>query len=173
MILTYDAVDVYDGGFNAEADSMVQFLNEIRNDFTLNERKLVTWFKAMLHNDLTGYLQVCREIAEFDADWQWNTGWGAFNVNRLYEAENWFAQVDPDKSGLAATFESFWGTYGATLHMLGKHEAELQVVNDRRQRFPESRNAFVMEIIAHIALGNLQEAKDLSSNSRFFCVRAT
>ncbi len=154
----------YDGGFNAEADSMVQFLNEIRDDFTLNERKLVTWFKAMLHNDLTGYLQVCREIAEFDADWQWNTGWGAFNVNRLYEAENWFAQVDPDKSGLAATWESFWGTYGATLHMLGKHEAELQVVNDRRQRFPESRNAFVMEIIAHIALGNLQEAKDLKKD---------
>ncbi|MEE9168801.1 MAG: serine/threonine-protein kinase, partial [bacterium] len=158
------AIAFYDGGFNAKADSMLQFLNKIRNDFTSNERKLITWLKAMLHNDLTGYLQVCREIAEFDTDWQWNTGWGAGRVNRLYEAEEWFARVDSVKGSLAITWEPFWDVYGTALHMLAKHEAELQVVNKRRKRFPESRAAFVAEIIVHIALGNLQKALELKKD---------
>ncbi|MFQ5710052.1 MAG: protein kinase, partial [bacterium] len=150
-------------GSYAEADSVLKILNQKRNDLTLNERKLVTWMKAMVHNDLTGFLQSSREIAEFDADWHYNVAWGAGRLNKLYEAEEWYAQIDPDSSWVK-TWEPYWGQYGVVLHMLGKHEDELLVVNDRRRRFPESRTALVAEIIVHVVLGNLQRALDLKKN---------
>jgi tetratricopeptide (TPR) repeat protein len=153
----------YDFGFLAEGDSMVEFLNDIRNDFTLQERKLIIWFKTMLHNDLTGYLQVCREITEFDADWHWNTGWGAVRLNRLSEAVEWFSQIDPDNS-FSSMWEGYWIIHEVTLHMLGRHEDELQVVNEHRQRFQESLYALVEEITAHMALGNLQKAMELKKD---------
>ena len=153
----------YEGGYNVEADSMVKFLNEIRSDYTLEERKLITWLEAMLYSDLTGYYKVSREIAEFDADWQWNVGWGAYNLNRLYEAEEWFSQVDYARS-FATTWEGYWAYYSTTLHLLDKHEDELSVQKERKRHFPQSRMALVGEVIAHMTLGNVQEALDMKKN---------
>jgi len=152
-----------DGESPAQADSIVEIINQKRNALTLNERKLLTFNESWLNGDLLGFLQVSREIAEFDSDWRYNVGWGAGRLNKLYEAEEWYSKVDPDSSWIK-TFEPYWGEYGWVLHLLGKHEDELRLVDDRRKRFPESRTALVAEILAHIALGNLQSALELKKD---------
>lgn len=130
---------------------------------TLNERKLLLYHQSWLNGDLVRHLQVSREIAEFDSDWHYNVAWGAVRLNRLYEAEEWYTKINPDSSWVK-TWEPYWGEFGFVLHLLGKHEDELRIVKDRRKRFPESRTALVAEILAHIALGNLQDAMDLKKD---------
>jgi len=152
-----------DAGYPAQADSIVEIINQKRNTLTLNERKLLTFYETWLNGDLLGSLQVSREIAEFDSDWRPNIGWGARRLNKLYEAEECYTKIDPDSSWVK-TWEPYWGQYGDVLHMLGKHRDELLVVNDRRRRFPESRTALVAEILVHVALGNLQSALDLKKD---------
>jgi len=146
-----------DNGSYAQADSVVRILNQKRNLLTLNERKLLRFYESWVNGDLLGTLEVSREIIEFDADWGYNVGWAASQVNRLHEAEEWFSKIDPDDSWVES-FEHYWGQYGAVLHMQGKHEDELRIVNDRRSRFPDSRYAIAAEVVAHIALGNLKSA---------------
>ena len=152
-----------DNGSYVQADSVVRILNEKRNLLTLNERKLLRFYESWLNGDLLGTLEVSREIAEFDADWLYNVGWGAVRVNRLNEAEEWFSRIDPDNSWVQ-TYESYWAQYGAVLHMQGKHKDELRIVNDRRSRFPDSRNALVAEVVVNIALGNISKAFSLKKD---------
>jgi len=157
-------IGVYlDNGSYAQADSVVRILNQKRNLLTLNERKLLRFFESWVNGDLLGTLEVSREIIEFDADWGYNVGWGAVRVNRLHEAEKWFSRIDPDNSWVES-FESYWGHYGAVLHLQSEHDDELRIVNDRRSRFPDSRYALVAEVVAHIALGHLKSAVSLKKD---------
>ena len=49
-------------------------------------------------------------------------------------------------------------------HFLGKQEEELRIAEDRRRRFPESRGAMLQEMVAHIALGNVEKALQLKKD---------
>jgi len=149
-----------DSGSFAEADSVVGILNDNRDALTLNERKLATFMGTWVNGDLLGNLRAAREIVEFDPDWSYNVGWAAERLNRLDEAEAWYSKIDPDDSWVK-TWEGYWSQYGDVLHVQGKSEDALRIVEDRRKRFPESRYALVAEVVAHIALGDLKRAVDL------------
>ncbi|NQT25568.1 protein kinase [candidate division KSB1 bacterium] len=143
----------------AKADSIIQTLGNTRESLSMYERKMLLWQEALVSGNRRQALQLNRELSELNSDFYYPTGLAAYRVNRLNEAKEWFSRVDTDR-GFIKHYENYWLISGYVEYLLGNYEEYLELAQDRRKRFPDSRDALYMEMGARIALGQIDRVRE-------------
>ena len=144
-------------GNRPRADSLTLALDQRRDRLTRWERALLDAHLAVLRGDLRGEYRAYSRVVEMTPGGEWNfkLGLAAYKVGQPQEAVDLLSQVDP-RQGWLSQWEPYWSILGASQHLLGDHEQELQDARRGLRQFPESRTMRLREVRALGALGRAE-----------------
>ena len=142
------------------ADSLLSELQSERYQLTPFERATVRFHEASVRGDLEGAYNAAVDRFELDSDGAFYALLEAFWTNRLEKALEFFSHMDMSLPGLAE-WGSSWIMPAQALHQLGRHEEELELAAQLRQRFPEWYRSSEIEYRAFVALGRLDEMEEV------------
>jgi tetratricopeptide (TPR) repeat protein len=155
-------------GDYAEAESLVQRLNENRGRLTPLESRYTDYWAAGLRGDHAEALRVLRQaekLAPGDYVINFLLGNLALRLNRPQETVDTYAKMDP----------TFWyghvtGSWRFLIladahHMLGESDKELETARRGREYFPNLVSLRAIEARAFAAMGRIQEVENVIDDS--------
>jgi len=147
----------------AQADSVREIMSHSLDKMTLQERGTYNWLDATLKGDLIGVLEAARKRMEDypNITWYYVVGVQARATNKLYEAIESFAKVNPAESDFSRYWAANWSQPSQTYHMLGQYDRELALARRGREWLPDRRSLLDNEIRALAALGRTDELGEI------------
>lgn len=115
-------------------------------------------YLAKLTGDREAGIEFAREAAELAPGTKalYNLAYDLMAVNRPMEARTALLGLDPDREPMKGWY-GYFGVLSSANHLLGRHEEELAVAREARERYPEARASFVRLVEALGALGMTEE----------------
>jgi DNA-binding SARP family transcriptional activator/Tfp pilus assembly protein PilF/TolB-like protein len=160
--LLYAAVAHGNRGRNAAADSLLEIVEQARDQLSGHDRQFLAYYQAVLQGNLLEASRVSRELAlaEGSSRWRYVSGYDALVINDPQEVIEEFEKIDPTK-GKMKEWLGYWGVLTEARHMLGDHHRELRDARRGREQHPDQLAAFSFEARALAALGHVDEARVL------------
>lgn len=154
-------------GERAVADSLTAFLEQHVERLTSVQRAWVEMYRAWFEGDRAGAYRAAQEARRIapGSIWEFQAGYEALKMNRPREAAQLISGVDLD-SPIARGWLTNWVRLAEALHMLGRHEEELDVARQAKTRFPGRPEVFVMEVQALVGSGNVEGAMAVLDEAR-------
>ena len=156
------AVVLHNLGDFHEADSLLRETEGANDRLGPLHRSQWDWLRATLDGDREAAYRVARNSFErFPSPLgQYTVGFEAAYLNHPGEALRVLDALDPD-TPMMEMVANYWAHLTQALHRLGDHDRELIEARRGRDRHPDNPVELVAEILAHAALGNVQEVADL------------
>lgn len=140
-------------------DSLLDIVEAHRAELSPLHRSFLDIMRSRIHGRLHDEYLASRLMADGQAGFGqglWQHGWAALRVNRPREALEILLQADPDSYSLRGE-PAYWGSLADAYHFLGRHDEELAVAMEARERFSEAASRLVDELEALVALGRVAE----------------
>jgi tetratricopeptide (TPR) repeat protein len=158
-------------GRGEERDSVLGVLESRRHLMTPLEILYFDWLRLDPHEDSELALLKVREIAEIHPTaMAYNHGLDALNMNCLEEAASALERWEKPGGGFLDEYVAFhplyFNVYAKVLHLLGRHQKELEVVMEAQRRFPSERYFRDGEMEARGALGDMEGLEPLIDRDR-------
>ncbi|MFW5950844.1 MAG: BTAD domain-containing putative transcriptional regulator [Gemmatimonadota bacterium] len=149
-------------GDPARQDSVLQLLERRRSHLSPVERAGVDVMRAGLRGDREMVYRIVSEGLRRQpaTEGRLITGGAALATNRPRAAIA-ALRSEPETGATRNRFLGFHNTLTEALHVLGRHEEELEAAREARVRLPERLRPFFLEARALIALHRLDEAQDV------------
>lgn len=141
------------------ADSLLSVAEERGGErLTALQRTQIEMGRAWLEGDHATSYRAAKRFAELAPAGPpiYQTALEAYQIGRYREAARILAGLDPRRADLEGWF-GYWSVRTAALHMLGEHDAELEVAREGRALHPDDRRHPGLELRALGALGQLDE----------------
>jgi tetratricopeptide (TPR) repeat protein len=153
-------------GRYAEAEAIVDKINESRGELTPYERLRLDWLLVRYKENRSDTLWALRRLEEFDPlpNTYYLVGREAYRNNRLNESLTALSSVDRE-SPLISRWFPFWYYLAAVMHLRNDYRKELEEAANGREHFPGRLMALWNEARAHAALGHIQEVQGLLDES--------
>jgi tRNA A-37 threonylcarbamoyl transferase component Bud32/tetratricopeptide (TPR) repeat protein len=152
--LVYAARSMWNSSARGRADSLVKSIRARGAVLSPYLDLEVQYLEAMLAGDGPRALIAIRQAAAKAPAGRasYNVGFTALSVGKPLEAVEALTAVDPDR-GAMRTWAPYWYVLTHAQHLLGRYNDEVTANRAMRQRFPESRAAWVHQVRAFAALG--------------------
>jgi serine/threonine-protein kinase len=156
--LVYAALSHWNTGDYATVDSLVRRTRRPGVILSEYHERLVDHLAATLAGDGEAALRSIRRAVDLAPGSRatYNAALVANALNRPAEALAWLESLDPDRGAMRG-WSSYWTQLAHALHLLGRHERELEAVRAARARHPDRRVGLVLEVRALAALGRQAE----------------
>ncbi|MGE0353253.1 MAG: protein kinase [Gemmatimonadales bacterium] len=164
--LIYAAAGYWNDGEFARAESLLAALDDRRTELNSYQELYVDYLTAFLQGDLTRGYQAIRQAASMapESKATYNLAIIAIRINRPAEAVAALEGLDPDRSAMRG-WSPYWSQYSHALHMVGRHERELEVTREMLKRFPDRRAGWVLSARALAARGRTSAIDSLLAAS--------
>jgi len=155
----------------AEAESIIRFLNENREQFSPLDRILLDWYTADLNGryaEALRYLLQAEKLAPKNTAFNYIHGLLAVNINQPEETVKTFAKLDSiDPDILYTRILGAWriGVLAEALHMLGNYKKELKEIRKGQKHYPNRLRLCAYEARALAALGRIDEVRKVIEES--------
>lgn len=138
----------------ARLDSTLALLEARRPRLNEYQELRLQMLVALMSGDGRAGLEAARRASELapQSRTSYNVALAALGLNRPREALAALEQLDPD-AGTMRDWGPYWSNLTHALHLLGRHQRELEAAREMRRRFPERRVGLVLEVRALAALG--------------------
>lgn len=142
---------------SAQADTIADRLNRVRERLMPLQRHWLDWMLAMKSEDPLGGYRAISAAAELAPErFLFNVAQWATRLNRPRETIEVLTRLGPD--GPYNYEDAYWGLLTRSYHALGEHERELVAAREARRRYPERIGVVTLEVSALTALGKIGEA---------------
>lgn len=151
------------GNFRA-VDSIGKLLNAKRERLSDYEGYYLDRVLAWARGDMTAAYVAAKQIARIapkSSSAAYIAARSATPINRLHEAESGFENLGLNKPQNSL----YYRDYAEVLHMLGKHDKELEVANIGEKTFPDRLQSLVGKVAALAALHRVDELRAVVSRS--------
>ena len=140
----------------AVADSLLRELEAYRDRFSPYERVLFRGLRAEIDGDHDQKMAGVREAARIDPGGtvHYISAAIALEAGRPREAIELYSTLDPD-CPWAPEWTGPWSSWTAALHLLGRHERELEEARRARALHPDRFSALYLELRALVGLGRV------------------
>ena len=159
-------------GQDAEAHSMVEMLEQERDQLSTYDRHVLDWFAYSVEGSreeaLATLLQL-EEIAPGDGFVNFQVGSDALQLNRPRLTVETYAKIDVSvlEHWAESIVMSWWfGNLASAYHFLGEYEKQLEAARDAQEYFPEDLNRRADEAAALVALGKVDELREVIDQSK-------
>jgi tetratricopeptide (TPR) repeat protein len=160
IALLYAASAHMNRGRFADADSLVEIVEQVRDRLSRIDLLTLSWTRARLQGDRTERLRTSRKLAEGHPIWMYQSGYEAILANHPQEAVEAFERIDPTR-GWMKEWVHYWDHLTEARHMLGDHRRELRDARRGREQHPDRLRAFTYEARALGAFGRVDGARVL------------
>ena len=144
-----------------QADSLARIVAQSRDALAPLERHQLDWVLRLAEGDLAGALTAIRSAAEVSGpETLIFVALSAMWTNRPAEAIATLERLDPER-GFASEFFLYWDFLTGTLHIVGRHEDELEQARRGRAQYPTLRFSLGSELRALYALGETESLDSL------------
>ncbi len=140
------------------ADSLLDIVESHEDDLGTMTLSFLRVMRSRLHGDLEEEYLASRAFGDWSGlfgQGLWQLGWAALRVNRPHEALEVLLRADPRSYTLRGEV-GYWTSVTEVHHLLGRHEEELALARQGRERFPESATALRNELMTLAALGRVE-----------------
>jgi tetratricopeptide (TPR) repeat protein/tRNA A-37 threonylcarbamoyl transferase component Bud32/TolB-like protein len=160
-VLMLNRLAVWMLGRGAQADSLTQLLERMRNRMTAMELAEQDWVWGDLYGDRPRSLRGADALYRLDPSANGHmAGLTYMRANRLEGALERFLAVDREAPCLR-DFTMWWLSSAEAYHQLGRHDEELALARAGLERFPDNRGLLDRELWALAALGRFQAVDSL------------
>ncbi len=152
------AIAMRNQGSDAEAEPYLERLHGLRDRMTPYERATTDWLDAGVAGDHAAQLRAARRMAETGPYYIgfYLIAHHALELNRPAEA---LATLDQNAVEIVApNWPAYWHVRAEALHLLGRHERELEAAYEARSQHPEDPSMIGLELNALAALGRSADA---------------
>ena len=144
-----------------QADSLARIVAQSRDALAPLERHQLDWVLRLTEGDLAGALTAIRSAAEVSGpETLIFVALSAIWTNRPAEAIAALERLDPE-SGFASEFFLYWNFLTGSLHVVGRHEDELEQARRGRAQYPNLRITLGSELRALYAIGETESVDSL------------
>jgi tetratricopeptide (TPR) repeat protein len=155
-------------GQYAEADSMLRTIEESRERLGRFERLLVDWYRASLDGQNLEALRIIREADAFAPESRMANylhGLEALNVNRPGETIATYSRFHdtPGEHRVISVWRA--GIFTEALHLLGRHEEEVEATRDGRELYADQLALRAYEVRGLAALGRVEAIRRVIDES--------
>jgi tRNA A-37 threonylcarbamoyl transferase component Bud32/TolB-like protein/tetratricopeptide (TPR) repeat protein len=140
------------------ADSLVQAVMARREAVDAYHLAITDNIAASLRGDTPGAMQASRRATELapGSRARYNLALSLASLNRPAEALAQLDSLDPDQGPMRG-WPAYWSQRSYALHLLGRHDDELETARIMSRRHPEQRVAWVVMARALAATGRIAE----------------
>ena len=144
-----------------QSDSLARIVAQSREVLAPLERHQLDWIVRMSEGDLAGAMVAIRSAAEVSGpETLIFVALNAIWTNRPDEAIAALERLDPE-SGFASDFFLYWDLLTGSLHVVGRHEDELEQARRGRAQYPSLRTTVASELRALYTLGETESVDSL------------
>ena len=167
----YIAVAYGNQGRYAEADKLIQFINENRENLSPFDCHMLDWYIANLKGnseEAFRFIVMAEKLAPKSTVINYMHGFSALEINRPLETVKTYAKIDSvDLEIIYSRISGAWriGMLANALHMLGNYKQELKEAREGQKYYPNSLRFYTIEARALAALGKLDGAREVIEES--------
>lgn len=165
--LLLQAIAYLNLGQPQKSDSLATIMSgNFRNQLIPANRYMVDWLHSELEGNRQQALNAVREAGKLAPNTGHNYQWGleALKMNRPAEVIEAYKTLDPE-TPLMDGWHNYWTVLCSAHHKLANHQKELTCVRNAQRQYPEVNDIVLYKLIAHAALGNLEDILRLAENN--------
>jgi len=162
--LVFAVTSEWNSGEYLRADSTLKLIAPRRARLGAYHERRVAAHEAILRSDGAKAYREFSEASALEPSGRagYSMAWYGFDLGKVEEARRTLRTIDPDR-GMMRGWSPYWSLLVHADHALDDHATELANTRKMRQRFPETRSAWVVEARALAALGRTREIDSLAS----------
>jgi tRNA A-37 threonylcarbamoyl transferase component Bud32/tetratricopeptide (TPR) repeat protein/TolB-like protein len=162
--LVFAVTSEWNAGEYRRADSTLRLIAPRRARLGPYHERRVAAHEAILRSDGAKAYREFSEATALEPSGRagYSMAWYGFDLGKVAEARRTLLEIDPEH-GMMRGWSPYWSLLVHADHALGDHDTELANTRRMRQRFPETRSAWVVEGRALAALGRTMEIDSLAS----------
>lgn len=163
----YIAVGLGNRGEYAKAEEIVRRLDQKKDEFPPFLRHVLDWYRSSLqgHNeDALRSVREARRLFPWSRTLKYVVATTASDANRplvALDALSAFSREDKERFHREPIGYWFVGTEARALHVLERHEEELEAVRREKPFFPGNLDVMIYEVRALAALGRIEEIAEV------------
>ena len=165
------ATQLGQGNRTFERDSVLDRLGRFQDQMTRVQQFNLNIARYTFSLNLDAALREARVASEyFPLEMAYDLGHKANFLNRATEALEAFQKWDLGDGqfldGFIRGWPYYFHQYAESLHRLGRHQEELEIILEGRRRYPDHADLRARELVARIGLGQTDEITDLIAEVR-------
>ena len=163
----YRAVGLGNRGEYAKASEIVRRLDQNKEELPAHFRHILDWYRANLqgrYEDALRSVREARRLFPWSRTLKYIVGTTANEANRpqvALEAMSAFSREDKERAYREPAGYWFVGVQSRALHVLERHEEELEAIRREKPFFPGNLDVRIYEVRALAALGRIEEIAEV------------